>query len=207
MPAEPRQTGGLRLHLVRHGQTRYNVERRMQGWCDSPLTGPGMSGVRVAAERLRDVSLVGAWASPSGRTMTTAAEILRHHSGLSVRADDGLRELFFGEAEARPENEVFAGRDVRQVFSGLMTSSAGLFPGGESGMELVTRVAGALRRLERAHPSGDVLVVSHGVTLVVLIALTTSGAVSERLVPLENASITTIERTDGAWQIGAGATP
>src|SRR5665647_3290263 len=37
----------LTLYLVRHGETVYNVERRLQGWCDSPLTPDGAAGVRA----------------------------------------------------------------------------------------------------------------------------------------------------------------
>jgi probable phosphoglycerate mutase len=75
----------LTLFLVRHGQTQYNAHHRLQGWCDSPLTPRGLAGVRATAAHLAGRPFNVAYASPSGRTQTTAHEILAHHpSALTV---------------------------------------------------------------------------------------------------------------------------
>ncbi len=94
--------GMLTLHLVRHGRTVFNTERRLQGWCDSPLTADGLVGVRSTASHLAATRLDAAYTSPSGRTRTTAAEILAHHPGTPLVAVDGLKEMSFGDLEASP---------------------------------------------------------------------------------------------------------
>ena len=45
------------LYLMRHGQTLFNVRRKIQGWCDSPLTELGIQQAQSAKELLKDTSL------------------------------------------------------------------------------------------------------------------------------------------------------
>lgn len=184
----------LVLHLVRHGQTRYNVEQRLQGWCDSELTSDGIAGVRATARHLRGVELVAAYASPSGRTVTTAREILRHHRGVALSTHDGLREFGFGEHEARPESELFARVDPVAMFESVMEGTFPGLPGGEPGADYLGRVAAAFTQIERAHQAGgEVLVVSHGITLMAYLTM----IAQPPLRPLANASVSTIELRPG----------
>ena len=184
----------LTLHLVRHGRTRYNAEHRLQGWCDSELTDDGLLGVRATAQHLRGVPLVAAYASPSGRTVTTAEEILRHHSGVELVTRPGLREFSFGRHEAQPESELFSEVAPLELFQSVIDGVFPGLPGGESGAVYVSRVAAAFAAIERAHPDGgDVLVVSHGITLMTY--LTMVAGPPERF-PV-NASVTTVEVLPG----------
>ena len=47
-----------RIYIVRHGQTYINRYNKMQGWCDTPLTEPGIEGAEQAGEALKEVSLI-----------------------------------------------------------------------------------------------------------------------------------------------------
>ncbi len=184
-----RRSAPLTLHLVRHGRTRYNDQGRLQGWCDSELTAAGRRGVQATAQYLRDVPFVAAWTSPSGRTLTTTELILAAHPAVVPIPHPGLREFGFGDLEARPEPELYdhipAAELYRDVFAGTF---AGL-PGGESGRAYLSRVAAALTEIEQAHPGGgDVLVVSHGVTLLAYLAMAVDGP----LRPLLNASVSRV---------------
>lgn len=177
------------LHLVRHGRTVYNTERRLQGWCDSPLTEVGLAGVRATAEHLADVPFTAAYTSPSGRTRTTAAELLAHHPGTPLAAHDGLREFSFGDFEATPEEEFFRDVDARQLFGEVLGGTHPGLPGGEPAADYLGRVMSAFEEIERAHAEDEhVLVVSHGVTLAVYLRLVVGGD----LEPLPNASISTV---------------
>ncbi|NNN31393.1 histidine phosphatase family protein [Streptomyces sp. S3(2020)] len=179
----------MRLHLVRHARTEYNAAGRLQGWCDSPLTDDGLPQLRATAAHLADVELTAAWASPSGRTMATAREILRHHEAVRLRADDALREYSFGEWEARPEPELYGQVEPRLLFADVIAGKHPGLAGGEAADAYLARVGDAFARIGRAHPEGDVLVVSHGVTLFVYLALIGySGGT-----PLGNCSVTTVE--------------
>ncbi|MEU9456609.1 histidine phosphatase family protein [Streptomyces sp. NPDC048277] len=194
----------MRLHLVRHARTEYNAAGRLQGWCDSPLIAEGLPQLRATAAHLAGVELTGAWASPSGRTMTTAREILRHHDGLRLRADDALREYSFGKWEARPEPELYGRTAPRAFFADVMSGAHPGLPGGESADAFLGRVTDVFARIGRAHPEGDVLVVSHGVTLYAYLTLVGySGAPA-----LANCSVTTVEITGtGAVVVEAGFVP
>lgn len=179
----------LTLHLVRHGRTVFNTERRLQGWCDSPLTADGLVGVRSTASHLAATRLDAAYTSPSGRTRTTAAEILAHHPGTPLVAVDGLKEMSFGDLEASPEDELFREVDARELFGSVLAGTHPGFPGGEPAHEYIERVVAAFETIERAHLGDEnVLVVSHGVTLAVYLRLVVGGD----LEPLANASVSTV---------------
>lgn len=179
----------MRLHLVRHARTEYNAAGRLQGWCDSPLTEDGLAQLHATTAHLARIELTGAWASPSGRTMTTAREILRRHDGLRPRADDGLREFSFGSWEARPEPELYDRVAPQTLFADVIAGTHPGLPGGEPADTYLARVAEAFDRIRRAHPEGDVLVVTHGVTLFVYLALIGYSGWT----PLGNCSVTTVE--------------
>lgn len=182
------------LHLVRHGQTQYNVERRMQGWCDSPLTPDGLAGAEAASDHLRGVPLQAAYSSPSGRTVTTARRILAHHPRAELTTDEGLREFGFGVFEAQPEHTVFAQLDALDLFTQVLLGEHPGLEGGESGAAHVTRVLAAFGRIEAAHEDDEhVLVVSHGVSLLTYLARVDPPSVA----PLPNASITVVHAPRG----------
>ena len=68
------------LYLMRHGQTLFNVRRRIQGWCDSPLTKQGIKEIENMAEQLKDYKIDAAYTSPILRAKYTAQIILKNHS-------------------------------------------------------------------------------------------------------------------------------
>lgn len=182
--------GPLRLYLVRHGRTQYNEEGRIQGWCDSALTATGVEETGRTAEFLRSVPFRAAYASPSGRTVTTARMLLRHRPDTPCTVEEGLREFSYGMYEAGPEERLYSQVDVvtmyRQVFEGTFPA----LPGGESGARFLRRVARTFLAIEHANGGGGpVLVVSHGVTLMAYLAMTHQ--IPTR--PLANASVTVME--------------
>jgi probable phosphoglycerate mutase len=186
---EPTPDGATTLYLVRHGRTEYNTAGLLQGWSDSPLTPAGLAGVRATARVLAGRSFAAAYASPSGRTVATARELLTAHPGVDLACDDGLRELHFGDLEARPEAELLALGDPAAIFGGVLTGTWGGFPGAEPTRDYLDRVADAFGRIEQAHPGGgDVLVVSHGVTLLAYLSM--AGTVPMEALP--NASVSTV---------------
>ena len=195
----------LRLYLVRHGRTRYNEEGRIQGWCDSELTEAGLEETGRTADFLRSVPFRAAYASPSGRAVTTVRMLLRHRPEAPCVLEEGLREFSYGVFEAEPEESLYSRVGVvamyRQVFEGTFPA----LPGGESGARFLGRVARAFLAIERAHPAGGpVLVVSHGVTLMAYLAMIHQ--IQDR--PLANASVTVVRVAGGTRAVdGAGFDP
>lgn len=192
MTVAPTTTGTLTLTLVRHGRTYLNQRRLLQGWSNSPLTRDGLDGVRTTARHLAARRFVAAYSSPSGRAVATAVEILRHHEGVRLRTDAGLRELNFGLYERKHESvldQVIAWPElVGQIIDG---SHPGL-PGGEDAATFLGRLRDAMGRIAAAHPEGgEVLVVGHGLALGVWLATVGDGV----LVPLPNASVSRVRLT------------
>lgn len=179
----------LTMTLVRHGRTHFNARRILQGRCDSPLTRDGRAGVRTTARHLAATPFTAAWASPSGRAVATAVELLRHHEDVPLRTDTGLLEYAFGVYEQKPErvlDEVVAWSDL--VTDVLAGRHPGL-PGGESGADFMDRTRDVFARIAAAHPAGHVLVVGHGLALGAYLATVDDIG----LVPLPNASVSTVE--------------
>lgn len=95
----------LKLYLTRHGQTLWNVESRLQGWGDSPLTEKGISNARALGERLKKIEFYEVYASPLGRAMTTAQIV----SGLEkdkIISDNNLMEIKFGSWEGMLKEDI-----------------------------------------------------------------------------------------------------
>jgi broad specificity phosphatase PhoE len=133
------------LLLVRHGETDWNADGRLQGHTDRPLSDYGRRQARQLADELAEEELEAIYASDLARARETA-EIVGRQLGLPVVLDPDLREKNWGTWEGLTAVE----RD-RVEFVGEST---------EAHQE---RILNALRRISERHPGdGRVLVVTHG---------------------------------------------
>jgi broad specificity phosphatase PhoE len=156
-----------RIVFVRHGQTAYNAENRLQGQRDTPLDGKGRAHAAAVGRFLRDhmgaemarLDAQGAfWASPLQRTRDTM-EIARAEMGLapqSYRVDARLMELTFGDWEGLTWDAVGA-RNPMELEARSEDKWNFTPPGGESYAMLVERVRPWLDERD-----GDAFVVAHG---------------------------------------------
>ncbi|MEM7043266.1 MAG: histidine phosphatase family protein [Pseudomonadota bacterium] len=97
--------GRRTLYLIRHGQTEWNLKRRLQGGKDSPLTALGRSQAEAAAASLKERPPSRILSSTLGRARTTA-DIIAKASGVDVEADERLGEVRFGDAEGLTVEEI-----------------------------------------------------------------------------------------------------
>ena len=95
------------LLLIRHGETLWNQQRRMQGQNDSPLTPTGLEQARKLARRLKDVAFSALYSSDLRRAHETA-RCIADATGHEVIADRGLRERSFGIFEGLTNDEIRA---------------------------------------------------------------------------------------------------
>lgn len=162
---------GVRLFVVRHGETDWNAQGRMQGQQDIPLNAVGEDQARAVGQRLiqlaPDVASLRFIASPMLRTRQTM-DILRATLGLSVGGyalDERLKELTFGEWEGLTWKEV---RKVDPERAALRMADKWAYvpPGGESYAMLADRVA-----LWLSEQESDAVVVAHGGTARVMLYL------------------------------------
>jgi phosphoserine phosphatase len=97
---------GIRLLLVRHGETEWNRQTRFQGQIDVPLNDNGRQQAQKAAQFLKDVAIDFAVSSPMLRPKETAEIILSSHPDLELQLYDGLREISHGLWEGKLEKEI-----------------------------------------------------------------------------------------------------
>ena len=150
------------LYLMRHGQTEFNVQRIVQGQCDSPLTEAGESQAREAALKLasRDVRPDRIAASPLGRAYRTCCivrDVLCDEFASTlpeVEMCQDLEERNYGKFEHGPMSDVPA--DVWNPGEELVPY------GGEGNAALQARVVGAIRNLIAPDEVSTLLAVSHG---------------------------------------------
>ncbi len=155
----------MRLVLVRHGQSVWNLERRLQGQTmDVPLTDLGREQARTAARIVADLVPSGTpvWSSDQLRAVQTS-EPIGNAVDVLVRPTPLLREQALGELEGRrvdelTEQPVPEGVDISEVCWG----------GGESVQQVHARCLVLLDELARLG-SDDVVLVGHGDSLRVLL--------------------------------------
>lgn len=106
LPAPRQGNHGLRLLLVRHGETEWNRVSRFQGGIDVPLNDNGRRQGQLAAEFLKDVPLNFAISSPMLRPKETAEIILKSHPNVPLDLRDELKEINHGLWEGKLESEI-----------------------------------------------------------------------------------------------------
>jgi broad specificity phosphatase PhoE len=151
------------LHLVRHGQTDWNLAGRFQGQADPPLNATGREQAQALAAALEAGRHGALYTSDLARARQTAAA-LAARTGLPVRLERRLRELHHGAWDGLLLAEIQAGWPAEWAERDRDPEGARP-PGGETVGEVAGRVWAALDAIARRHPGADVLVVSHGLAL------------------------------------------
>lgn len=125
------------LYLIRHGETLFNVQQKIQGWCDSPLTVKGRKQAKVVADYLSDIEFDHAYSSTSERCCDTLEYIVGKQSYQRLK---GLRERGFG---------IYEGESERLNPSREVMTYDDFFPnfGGETSEEVKKRVVETLSKV------------------------------------------------------------
>lgn len=189
-----------RICLVRHGETAWNADRRIQGQIDSPLNETGIAQAEATARWLSTVSFTSIYSSDLQRAQRTAEIIAAHHT-LPVQVHGGLRERMYGkfqgltyaEAEQRYPKAYkrFHARDPDESFRS-----------GESLSEFSRRVGAALLSIGEVQPGATTLVVAHGGVLDIAYRMATGlPLAAPRDFSISNAGVSWIAFADGRWEL------
>lgn len=157
------------LYLIRHGESTWNAQGRVQGWGDARLSAKGLAQARAVARRMGAVPLQRLYASPLARAHQTAAAIgarLR----LPVHPVADFREVGLGAWEGVPVERLRARYPVLYR-TWLRTPSKAKIPKGEGIPPFQRRVLAAFRGVLEEVPSGaTVAIVTHGGVIRVILA-------------------------------------
>lgn len=149
------------LYIVRHGETDWNVARKLQGQSDTMLNENGIEKAKITAQALKDLELTHIFSSPLKRAYRTA-EILRGSRNIEIVTDDRIKEICFGVDEGVEE------KDRRPEFSAFFENPVCYVPadGGETYEQLWARakefIYQVLVPLSKDEPNAKVMVVAHG---------------------------------------------
>lgn len=188
----------LQVYLVRHGETQWNAERRIQGQSDSPLTTKGEQQAWQVGERAKTLGITHIISSDLGRTRRTA-EIIFDACGCEVIFDPRLRELYMGVLEKRHIESL---TEEEESWRRLLVNGTvdGRVPDGESMQEMSERMHAALATCLELPKGSRPLLVSHGMALGCLVS-TILGlpAWAERRLRLRNCSISRVDYQQSPW--------
>lgn len=188
----------MRLYLLRHGQTEWNIEGKIQGKTDIPLNETGFRQARCLAEGMREREISAVYSSPLLRAVQTA-EILAEEKGLSVSVLPELREVDFGLWEGRSWTEVDA--EFHEDFRRWEENPAEYMPtGGESRESCRERCRAAMEQI-LAGAVTDAAIVAHGGILAHVADYLLRNQKEKEEIIVKNASISIIEY-DSSTEMG-----
>ncbi|PQF21696.1 histidine phosphatase family protein [Enterococcus mundtii] len=180
------------LYIVRHGKTMFNTIERVQGWCDTPLTKQGQEGIHFLGKGLKDIDFSYAYSSDSGRAIETARIVLSEHTKgkeIPYFIDKRIREWCFGSLEGGYDMEMWGviPRVLNfQTYDEMFTTDVtfeqiadAIYETDTAGWaqpyaELKERVWSGFEDIAHQcekNNGGNVLVVSHGLTIAFLLSL------------------------------------
>ena len=152
---------GVKLFLIRHGQTRWNVEGRYQGDRDIELNATGIKQAGLAAKYLSRVDFSNIYCSPLARTLETA-RIIKGRRKLEIIVKEELMEVSFGKWEGMKFAEINSTyhSDYQKWLNDPYNNSP---TGGENFTELTKRTTAVITGIVAENDDGSsVAVITHG---------------------------------------------
>ena len=141
------------LYLMRHGETLFNQRRKIQGWCDSPLTDNGIEQAKAAQKILQNVQFDHCYSSTAERCCDTLELV----TSLPYQRLKGLKEGYFGTFEGESEDlnpplekydeffPIYGGETKEQVGERMLTTLTAIMNKDDHECVLAVSHAGACR--------------------------------------------------------------
>ncbi len=175
--------------LLRHGETDWNTQGRLQGREDIPINDVGREQARLAAEYLTDPAWELIASSPLRRALETAEIISAIASIPELVVVQDLAERDFGAASG------LTSKERNSHFP------SGTIPGWEEQDSVERRAIAALQQLAGRHPGQRIVVVSHGSLINAALAAATEGQVGTGKTRLANACLSVLHTDESAWEV------
>lgn len=185
-----------KLIIVRHAESHYNLQNRIQGHHDSALTKLGLRQSRLLARRLKSFRVDKVYTSDLGRAVTTTLEITRYLKAKITR-DPLLREIHLGDWEGMTPAEVDELYD-KGYQKWLKKPSICIIPKGERLSHFRKRISDRVYQIAMANRGKTVLIVTHGGAITALLSEWLKADFDRLLLNLhlENTGVTLAEESD-----------
>lgn len=196
-------SAGTTLCLVRHGETPWNAERRLQGHLDIPLNEHGRAQARATAAMLEGKRFDAIYSSDLVRAVETAQCIA---GGVAPVAMQALRERHYGCFQGMTYTE--AKSSLPEAYAAFEARNPSFeFPGGgESLLAFCSRVEGAMESIAHRHAGQRVLIVTHGGVLDIVHRLVTGKPLeAPRDFKIPNAALNWVGHGPEGWALIAWA--
>ncbi|MDR6553488.1 histidine phosphatase family protein [Paenibacillus qinlingensis] len=156
------------IYIIRHGQTTWNVEHRLQGHQDSPLTELGIKQAQWLSEALQHEEIDVMYSSSSDRALQTA-EIVRGQRNIAIVQSDALKEINLGDWEGKLQSEVK--EEYPEQFDHFWNQPDRFgVPHSETFAEVAERAMTMLQRIHEAHAGKTIAIVTHTVVVKLIMA-------------------------------------
>jgi broad specificity phosphatase PhoE len=182
----------MQLILIRHGESTWNDEGRIQGWTDCPLSERGRRQAEKLADRLADLPIAALYTSSLKRALETA-HIVARALNLPLTVDERLGEYGVGDLEGLTIEEIK--ERYPSIYQGWQETTRWIpLPGEEERTVFAQRVRAAMADIVASYPDDTVAVVTHGGVLGIFLAELLGLGWGERLpFVFDNASLSVIE--------------
>ena len=192
----------MRIYFLRHGETDWNVQRRMQGRTDIALNSNGVRQAMLWRPFFDRIHLAGVYSSSLSRAIETA---LLATCRPPCMIDD-LAERYYGEWEGRTWNDI---ADHDPDFDNRWRRADSKPPGGESRLEMQARVYRAMDSIVASHEAdADLLIVGHGGSGKAVLGYANKMSIEQLFgIPaIGNATMTLLTREGEYWSVAEPAT-
>lgn len=152
----------LYLYFIRHAQTEWNAQNKVQGRNNSNLTTKGIADAKKLSERLKGMEWTAVYTSPSKRALETL-EIIFSKASL-IREDERLVEMDLGDLEGMTMDEIKV-KDAEQFHYYWKQPSKYCYKKGEKFSDVKERVEQFLNEISQKYERGNVLIMTHGVVI------------------------------------------
>jgi len=171
----------LEIYIARHGQTEWNQEGRLQGWLNSALTLKGIESAKELGEKIKTITFDAFYSSPSPRAYETL-EIALNASKDQFCLDDRLKEMGLGNWQGKLADEIK--EEYASVYYDYFYNPESFeLEGAENYYDLKQRVSHFLKEITKTHYCANkhkkILVITHGVTLMMMRLLFNEGEIRE----------------------------
>lgn len=191
----------LTLYITRHGETEWNIQKKMQGWQDSELTESGIKNAIYLGNSLKKTSVAAVYSSPSNRTQKTT-ELICGDRMIPIIIDENLKEINMGMWEGKTQS--YIQENYPEEFNSFWNAPQNYNPvGGETFFETLERVREVLNRINSEHNSGNVLIVTHSVVIKCLISIFKNSPIEKLWDPpyIQDTSLTVVEVHENGYKI------